>query len=693
MDILMDKVWQMLSAEKTLPMHTRLFRLICVSIFFLSFLIVLPVNIFIEDDLPVVLDVLTVLLGITAGVVFAFSLRGRDFIKIFMVVGLLLLDIGWFYNGGFSGSVAYYYFVAFTVPLVLCRKQARIILCSYVAFNIIVVMLIAYSNPNLVTPFKDMSSEVIDQISGIIACSSGLFLVLWVVTTSYDREHQAEKLASSLLSASELNYRGVVEQAKCVFMRLTSDGKISFVNKFGEKLFGRQREELVGKPLLLLMNMAEDEAIIQEQLSKFLSPIPSYVLEVEHCSGKGGAVWLAWQCQEIKDGFGKTMEILCIGADITMQREQTAEVQRMQKLESLGLLAGGIAHDFNNLLTAIMGYASVAKTYSDNAEVQKYMLSIEKSTEHAKELTTQLLTFAKGGQPIKEVISLKSLLENSLSLALHGKACKGVSNIEDAIWPVLADGAQLTQVFNNLILNASQAMSNGGIITVNAKNIENNARWVEISIVDQGCGIPKENLERIFDPYFTTKKTGTGLGLAVVHSIVLQHNGAVKVKSIEGEGTTFTVRLPASQITAPAIPNVNIESMPSGNHERILLMDDEEYIRELATIILEQAGFSVLTVADGSEAVTKYTEALASQKPFDLLITDLTVPGGMGGLEAVRQLKVIDPNINAIVSSGYSSDMASVMALGFQGIIQKPYTNEQLLKAVHDALRNFKTKT
>lgn len=677
MDIILDKIWQTLSAEKRERMAVRLYRLICLIIYVLCICLVLPANLFIST-MPDVLNYVTIALGLFAVFMYWKSLRGVLLVKTLIIGGTLLLAPCWFLNGGMSGSVTFYYFVVALIPMVLCRSTERSLLLSFITINVVVLSLIQFYWPTTVQPYTDLKSQLADYIPSTLECFIGIALILWVVTTSYDREELAQQIASAQLHKSESDYRGVVENASSIILRINPEHKVSFFNKFGETLFGCQREEIIGKTVedTIFWNLEKEFKL--GLMDRFFSSKIATIEEVELINKHGKAIWISWVSQAIynKD---ELVEILCVGSDVTERHSHLKEMEHVQRLESLGVLAGGIAHDYNNLLTAIMGYVSLTKTLSDKSpDIKNYMQAAEDATVHAKALTSQLLTFAKGGQPIKEITALDTLLTNSIGLSLHGKNCKRKITIDPNLAWVEADAAQLTQVFNNLLLNAWQAMPNGGTITVTASNIGDET---EISISDTGCGIAEKNLQRIFDPYFTTKKTGTGLGLAVVYSIVKHHQGNIVVTSTEGVGTTFTVRLPAR--TKPETKDaVAVSAKPVPVKEnRILLMDDEPYIRDLAALILSTANFRVTAVSDGLDAIKEYKDAFKSD-PYALVIMDLTVPDGMGGLDAIKELLEFDTNINAVVSSGYSNDMGEALAVGFKGVIQKPYTADQLVQSV-----------
>ncbi len=386
------------------------------------------------------------------------------------------------------------------------------------------------------------------------------------------------------------------------------------------------------------------------------------------------------------------------GLDITERKRMEEELVKAQKLESVSTLAGGIAHDFNNILTAILGNISLGKMYDDLEKKNSKLADAERACMQAKNLTQQLLTFSRGGAPIKKVTSMMELLENSATLALKGSNVRCEFSVPDDLWPAEIDQGQMNQVMSNIIINANQAMPDGGTITVQGENsiIEPEhglplqpGPYVEISIEDQGIGISENGLARIFDPYFTTKQTGSGLGLAVTYSIIRKHNGHIAVESQLATGTTFHIYLPASPEAVLAVEKKEEEKLIIGMG-RTLVMDDEKYVRDLAAEMLSSIGYKVTTARDGAEAIEMYQEARDSGRPYDAVIIDLTVPGGMGGKETIQRLVEIDPEVKAIVSSGYSNDpiMASFREYGFRGVIAKPYKPRELSQVMHEVMVN-----
>jgi len=377
--------------------------------------------------------------------------------------------------------------------------------------------------------------------------------------------------------------------------------------------------------------------------------------------------------------------VLKMSIDITQRKSMEKELQKTQQLESLGILAGGIAHDFNNILVSIVGSLSLLKrhTKSEN-NFLKILNKAEKAAYLAKNLTQQLLTFSKGGAPIKKSASISELLKDTAGFALRGSRVSCHFSLPAGLWPVEIDEGQISQVINNLIINADQAMRKGGEIRIYADNVTVGAdksclplkdgKYVKISVKDQGGGIQEEHLSKVFDPFFSTKQKGSGLGLAISYSIIKKHEGYITVDSKVGEGTTFHIYLPASEKEIFLVENVKEEGGLSGIG-KILFMDDQQNVREIVGDMLIDLGYEVGFAKEGNEAVEIYEKAKASEKPFDALILDLSVPGGLGGDEIIRKLLKIDPQVKAIVSSGYSNDpiMSNYKQYGFSGAIAKPY--------------------
>ncbi len=382
--------------------------------------------------------------------------------------------------------------------------------------------------------------------------------------------------------------------------------------------------------------------------------------------------------------------------EIADREKMEEELLKTQKLESIAVLAGGIAHDFNNLLASVLGNVSLAMLDLDkNHPASRELAAAEKAALRAQDLTRQLLTFSRGGAPIKRVTHINELIREASGFAVRGSRIRCDIHIPADLHLVDVDEGQISQVIHNLVLNADHAMPEGGTITIRCGNVRVHAQaaiplpagnYVMITVEDRGVGIPREHLAKIFDPYFTTKQKGSGLGLAMTYSIIKKHGGHIAVESTLGKGTTFHVYLPAAR--EKMAPQVADEAGIHYGSGKILVMDDEEDVRETTGNVLNRLGYTVDFAKNGEEAIDLYRKALDSKQPFDLIIMDLTVPGAMGGKEAVRRILEIDPRAKAIVSSGYSNDpiMADFRSYGFLGVVTKPYRIKDLSEEVYQIL-------
>ncbi len=370
------------------------------------------------------------------------------------------------------------------------------------------------------------------------------------------------------------------------------------------------------------------------------------------------------------------------------------ELLKSRKLESIGVLAGGIAHNFNNILTSIVGYISLANNRTkDNEKVQGFLSNAEKGCYRAKGLTQQLLTFSRGGKPVRRVTTLAPVIREAIDISFAGSNVICDAQIAEELNSADIDTGQIIQVLNNLMVNACQAMPNGGSVVVRVDNIyiDNDTvfpitpgEYIEITVEDTGCGISEENLHRVFDPYFTTKPSGNGLGLATCYSIIKNHGGLISVSSELDKGTTFTLFLPAARyvqsLATPVITALGDGTDVLKEFTRVLIMDDEQIIRDVAYEMFTTLGYSASLACDGAEAISMYREAKEAGTPFEITIMDMTIPGGMGGVEAVGKLLEYDSNAFVVVSSGYTNEavMSNYRSYGFKGVIPKPYTLNEL---------------
>jgi PAS domain S-box-containing protein len=499
--------------------------------------------------------------------------------------------------------------------------------------------------------------------------------------------------AEKALRQNEQRFRLIVETLPSLLAITNKEGENLYVSPNCKEITGYSKKELEKNFILWLHEDDSDRA--KKAFAKSFK---------EHTDGrnfeykavkKNGTIWYASSSWDlIIDEKGDFQGMILQTIDISDKKIMEQEIAKVQKLESIGILAGGIAHDFNNFLTGIIGNISLAKLKTDpKDEIYEILTESEKAAHSAKSLTQQLLTFSKGGVPIKERADIKELITESAKFAIVGSNVKCDFDFQEDLWEVVIDKAQMNQVINNIILNSVDAMPQEGTITLKAENaeIDGNAKiplkkgkYVKITINDTGTGITEKDIPKIFDPFFTTKQSGSGLGLATVFSIIKKHKGFIFAESEVGKGTSFHLYLPASLEDKKKQKQKEEEEKISKASGKVLIMDDKSFIRKSAERALNLFGYDVSGAEDGEEALKLYKEAMDEEKPFDVVILDLTVPGAMGGLRALEELRKIDPNVRAIVSSGYSDDpvMSEHEKFGFNAIIKKPYEYHELAETV-----------
>ncbi|MDQ7782749.1 MAG: PAS domain S-box protein [Desulfomonilaceae bacterium] len=502
------------------------------------------------------------------------------------------------------------------------------------------------------------------------------------------RDISERKRAEQALRESEEKYRTIVNGLEAVYYEVDLHGTWTFLNESTARVFGYPKEEMIGRNYREFVDGHAIDECFRAVNRVFRSGKPAGVCSVKVRTNFGLDRHLEFSVTPIKDSSGRITGFRGICRDVTERKREQDELLKIEKLESIGVLAGGIAHDFNNILTAIGGNISYAKLFLKPGDKSYKRLSeAEKAGNRARQLTQRLLTFSKGGSPVKKSVSVSDIIEDSCSFALWGSNVRCEYSIAEDLCAADVDEVQIGQVIANLVINADQAMPDGGIIHITALNLDvvpedglplQRGRYVRISVKDQGTGIPREILPKVFDPYFTTKSEGSGLGLATAYSIVKSHGGLITVESKPGFGTTFHVYVPAAE-DCP-VENRDTEEKVGSGSGRILLMDDEEAIRDLAGELLGMLGYEVVTAQDGAAAIELYRSAKDALRPFDAVILDMTVPGGMGGKDAIKRLIEIDPDVKAIVSSGYSNDpvMSRYQDHGFSGMVAKPYTALEL---------------
>ncbi len=491
-----------------------------------------------------------------------------------------------------------------------------------------------------------------------------------------------------------------IEYSSAAIMITDTKGNIEYANPKFTQITGYSIEEVIGKnPRVLKSGKTSPE--VYKELWKAITSGKEWRGEFYNKKRNGDLYWESASISPVKGDKGVITHFIAVKEDITERRKMEKELVKMQKLESVGILAGGIAHDFNNSLQAILGYITLAKMHTNpNDEIHKDLEDARKVIYKSKGLSQQLLILSRGGAPVKNTLSISELIKDSARLAWSGLNVKYEIGIPDGLWLVEADKGQICQVISNLIINADQAMPEGGNIKLWAENINvvekdllpvEEGRYVKITIEDHGTGISQEHLQKIFDPYYTTKQNGSGLGLSITYSIMKKHDGHITVESEIGVGTTFHIYLPASReetrVKSVLKEAKGVSPEPVEGKEasitlkgKVLLMDDEYVIRATLSKHLRHLKYEVETAKDGSEAIRLYKSASESGKPFDAAIMDLTISGGMGGKETIKKLLEIDPEARAIVVSGYANDpiMANHKRYGFRGVLAKPHEIHEL---------------
>jgi PAS domain S-box-containing protein len=494
--------------------------------------------------------------------------------------------------------------------------------------------------------------------------------------------------ARAALVESARTMTNILEKTTDGFFAVDSEWKITYINAEAEAMVGCKRDEALGR--LLWERFPElVGSVFQTNYEKVMAERVAVEFEAVDATGK---IWYEVHAYPSNGGVSVFFR------DISERKKSETERLTTSKLESLGTLAGGIAHDLNNILTVISGNIGLAQIEApaDSGSLLGFLSKAGQAAQHAAHLSSQLLTFSKGGAPLKKVVSIGDLLERSAEFALYGSNLRADFDIAVDLWKAEVDAGQIEQVVNALMLNAREAMPQGGTVRVRARNIvfeENtnaplpSGRYIKVAISDRGAGISDELRTKIFDPYFTTKPTGTGLGLAISYSVVKKHGGLLLLENSSGEGSTFAFYLRASENAAVSADN-RVSGRPFHyNHQRILIMDDEEAIRELTSQLLGTLGYEVTAVPDGLEAVRLYERALRKGEHFQAVILDATVRGGMGGVATIERLRSMDPKVNAIICSGYSDEAAlsEFLAYGFRGALPKPFTRSELADALQRA--------
>ncbi len=513
------------------------------------------------------------------------------------------------------------------------------------------------------------------------------------------------KIVEEAVQESEERYRTAIESSNDGVAMIRGETLI-YVNKTFVDMFGySSADELIGQNQSITIYPDEGNGIAEsnKKRRKRDRDVPE---RYEFKGIRKDGTLIDVEVSATRTQYRGEVVYLAYLRDITARKHIENELLNMRKLESIGILAGGIAHDFNNLLMSILGYVSLAKLYmqSGDSKAKEKLIEAKKTIDKARELTARLLTFSKGGSPLKKVFKIQPVIKETSHIVLSGSNIVCQYEFQNNLWKVKADELQLRQVVRQLVQNAMEAMPDGGSLTISARNIlagiDQNVsfpagRYVELRIKDTGKGITKEYLPRVFDPYYTTKdfssQKGMGLGLAVCYSIIKKHGGQIDVESELNEGTTFTVHLPAHEPEPDAGP----ETIPVSEKEvkpvrklKILIADDEKSILQTTTMLLTYLGHNVTATLNGTDAIELYRKSMEAGESFDLVILDLVSPGGLGGVRILDELLKIDPEVCAILSSGYPDDpqIVNYEKHGFKGVLVKPYKMEDLNLAIATAL-------
>jgi len=511
------------------------------------------------------------------------------------------------------------------------------------------------------------------------------------VAERHIKELEERNNARVALLDSARRMTDILEKTSDGFFALDTNWNFTYLNAEAEVLLGKPRASLMGQNIWEQFPSLTG-SIFEQNYRKVMKDQVAIEFEAVDTKGKG---W--FEVHSYPSGGGVSVFF----REITERRRAEQERLTTGKLESLGTLAGGIAHDLNNILTVISGNIGLAQLDAPqhSGNLLSYLAKAGQAAQHAARLSSQLLTFSKGGAPLKKIASVADLLQHAAEFSLHGSNLRAAIEIEDHLGRADIDVGQVEQVINALIINAREAMPNGGCLDISAENVQidekdglplERGRYIKVSIADHGPGVPIDVVEKIFDPYFTTKPSSTGLGLAISYSIIRKHGGLLELENNSQAGATFAFYLPAATAKVVHDPLHASEATSHFNEKRILVMDDESAIRELTSQLLETMGYQVTAVPDGAEAIRLYERAMRKGENFLVVILDATVRGGLGGVETIERLRNIDPDVNAIICSGYSDEAAlsQFLSYGFRGALPKPFTRRELADALQKAAKS-----
>jgi two-component system cell cycle sensor histidine kinase/response regulator CckA len=494
-------------------------------------------------------------------------------------------------------------------------------------------------------------------------------------------------------------YVDLYDFAPVGYLTLSAKSLIVEANLTLADLLGEERKSLIGRPFSRFI-FHEDQDIFYQHFREFIDAKSRRVCDLRMRKKNGDWFWARLECvpKEKSDNSGMRLRIAV--NDITDAKRLENEIIKAKKLEATAMLASGIAHDFNNLLAVILGNLEMAQAdMLIGQSIAKELQNARQACLSAGNLARKFLTFSSGGKPFKEPTPAEAFIADAVRLALAGSPVNFECFFPEGLWPVEVDAGQMTQAIANVVSNAREAMPQGGAIRIRAENIDSvpgknrelpnnqDVKYVKVSIQDQGVGIPKDMLPQVFDPYFSSKEMGQekgmGLGLTVAYSIIKNHGGSIDIASQPNIGTTVSMYLPAIDKQIVSL-ETKAELTPLVNN-KILVMEDEEMLRNVTRDILEMVGYQVEVACNEEEAIELYLQAQLEGSPFGAVILDLTIKGGMGGRETIKRLKEIDPDIRAIVVSGYANDpvMANFKEYGFLDALHKPYQLEDLERSLH----------
>lgn len=529
-----------------------------------------------------------------------------------------------------------------------------------------------------------------------------------LIDVNYNLRHEINirKLAEKALAAEKERLAVTLSSIGDGVITTDNSGKVLLINGAAETLTGWSSEKAVEHAFTDIFHAVDEKTRTPVEDPVRVITETGKPIDFERIAvliGRDGTERsIAISGSPIKDKDHTIHGVVIVFRDITEKKKMEEELLRVRKLESIGTLAGGIAHDFNNLLAVILGNISFAKMLTDpSGKIHKRLTDAEEATIKGKELTYRLLAFSKGGESLKRVISLKEIIRDSAGLTLSGSNIKCTFSFPDDLKKVEINEDEIGQVIHNIVQNAKEAMPQGGRIEIRADNIVLGSgetiplpegEYVKISVKDHGHGISEEDLSRVFDPYFTTKEIGNvkgmGLGLAICYTTVKNYGGFITAESELNIGTTINVYLPAYKKTAVDKRLAEREQGVTKTGYKVLYMDDENSLRDIAGEILEHVGYNVAFACDGAEAIRMYSEAMVSGKPFDIVIMDLTIPGGMGGAETMKRLYEMDHGVKAVVTSGYADNpiVQDFKKYNFSGMIAKPYNIDELVRVIESVM-------